>query len=186
MHWVWMTRHLPYGLRVVLLVFLAAWVALIVHELAHAVTARLLGVRVWSITLGTGPMLLQVKLGGCRFRVALFPLHGEVRLHDQDAERLGYRGIYSGGCRFEWRLRDSWRAPLITMAGSAANLLIAASIVAYWTFLPRLIPPLFALSACCFVVNCVMFLNLVPIRGLDGWRMAVHLAAWRQASLGAG
>ncbi len=179
-HWIWMLTRLPYAVRVVLLVFIAAWVALLLHELAHALTARLLGVRVWAISLGRGPVLWEGMIGGCRVRIALLPLHGEVRLDDRDAERLGYRALQSSHWDFEWLSGSSWRAPLITGAGSLSNLLAAKAVVAYWMWMPRLGPPLFALSACIFIVNCVMFLNLVPIRGLDGWRIAVQTAAWRR------
>lgn len=175
-----MFTRLPYGVRVVLLVFIAAWVALLLHELAHALAARLLGVRVWAISLGRGPLLWEGMIGGCRVRVALLPLHGEVRLVDRDAEQLGYRALQSPEWGFEWLSGSSWRAPLITGAGSLSNLLAAKAVVAYWMWMPQLGPPLFALSECIFIVNCVMFLNLVPIRGLDGWRMAVQTAAWRR------
>jgi Zn-dependent protease len=112
----------------------------------------------------------------------MLPLHGEVRLVDRDAEALGYRRIGSPQPAFEWRT-GSWRAPLITAAGSVGNLLAAKAVAAYWIFMPRPMQPLFALSICCFVVNAVMFLNLVPIRGLDGWRMALQAAAWRRGGL---
>jgi membrane-associated protease RseP (regulator of RpoE activity) len=181
-HWIWMTHRLPYGIRIFLLVFIAAWTALLVHEIAHAVTARALGIRVWAITLGRGPVLWSGVFRGCRVHVALLPLHGEVRLHDQDAESIGYRSVQSAAWRFEWLLRSSWRAPLITGAGSLANLLAAKAIVMYWMWMPGPVPALSTLSACIFVVNCTMFLNLAPIRGLDGWRMAVQAAAWRRAS----
>jgi membrane-associated protease RseP (regulator of RpoE activity) len=179
-HWLWLFSQLPYSLRVVLLVSLAAWVALVLHELAHALTARALGVRVWGITLGRGPVLWEGTVRGTRLKLALFPLHGEVRLHDGDARGLGYRDLQAQAWGFEWLTGSSWRAPLITAAGSVANLLAAKSVVIYWTVMPRLIPPLFALSACIFIVNLLMFLNLAPIRGLDGWRMAVQTAAWRR------
>lgn len=179
-HWVSLFTRLPYSARVVLLVFLAAWVALLLHELAHALTARALGVRVWGITLGRGPVLWTRMIGGCRVKVALLPLHGEVRLHDSDAAGLGYRDLQAARVGFVWLEGSSWRAPLITAAGSVANLFAAKAVVFYWTTMPRLIPPLFALSACIFIVNLVMFLNLAPIRGLDGWRMAVQTAAWRR------
>jgi hypothetical protein len=119
---------------------------------------------------------------GCRVHLALLPLHGEVRLYDQDAESIGYRSVQSAAWGFEWLLRSSWRAPLITVAGSLANLLAAKAIVLYWNWTPGPVPALSTLSACIFIVNCVMFLNLAPIRGLDGWRMAVQAAAWRRAS----
>lgn len=178
--WYWHFAHLPYGLRVVVFVFVAAWVALALHELAHALTARLLGIRVWSISLGRGPVLYDGMVGGCRVRVGLLPLHGEVRLHDVDARMLGYHSLEASAWGFVWLAGSSWRAPLITGAGSLANLIGAKAVVLYWMSMPRLMPQLFTLSACVFIVNLMMFLNLAPIRGLDGWRIAVHTAAWRR------
>lgn len=178
--WLWFFTRLPYSLRVVTLVFLAAWIALLLHELAHALTARALGIRVWGISLGRGPVLWEGMIGECRVRLAVLPLHGAVRLVDRDAARLGYRSLDQSRLGFEWLAGSSWRAPLITAAGSVANLLAAKAVIAYWMWMPRLTPPLFALSACIFIVNVLMFLNLAPIRGLDGWRMAVQTAAWRR------
>jgi membrane-associated protease RseP (regulator of RpoE activity) len=179
--WYW---HMPFGLRVLLLVFMAAWLALLLHELAHALVARLLGVRVWSISLGQGPLLWEGTIGRCRLRLALFPLHGEVRLHDGDAEELGYRDAAAGGGRFEWRAGSSWRAPFISAAGSLANLLAAKAVVAYWGSAPRPEPPILVLSLSIFLVNAFMLLNLMPLRGFDGWRIAVHAAAWRRRAPG--
>ncbi len=178
--WLPLFTQIPHSIRVVTLVFLAAWVALLLHEIAHAVTARALGIRVWGISLGWGPVLWEGMIGGCRVRLALLPLHGAVRLDDRDAARLGYRDLNDSRWSFEWRAGSSWRAPLITAAGSVANLLAAKAVIAYWMWMPEP-APLVGLSACIFVVNFVMFLNLAPIRGLDGWRMAVQTAAWRRA-----
>jgi hypothetical protein len=179
--WLWTFSRLPYGFRVVVMVFIAAWVALALHELAHALAARLLGVRVWGITLGRGPVLWEGHVGGCQVRVALLPLHGEVRLYDGDAERLGYRNLQASAWGFVWLAGSSWRAPIISAAGSVANLLGAKAVILYWVTAPSLLPRIASLSACIFVVNLVMFLNLAPIRGLDGWRIAVQTAAWRRA-----
>jgi hypothetical protein len=33
-----------------------------------------------------------------------------------------------------------------------------------------------------FLVNAFMLLNLVPLRGFDGWRIATHAAAWRRST----
>jgi membrane-associated protease RseP (regulator of RpoE activity) len=163
------------------MVFLAAWIALALHELAHAAAARLLGVRVWAISLGRGPVLWEGMVGGCHLRLAVLPLHGEVRLYDGDAEQLGYRNLQASAWGFVWLAGSSWRAPIISAAGSVANLLGAKAVVLYWVTMPRLVPPLFALTLCVFIVNLLMFLNLAPIRGLDGWRIAVQTAAWRRA-----
>jgi membrane-associated protease RseP (regulator of RpoE activity) len=179
--WLWLFSWLPYGLRVVVLVFVAAWIALALHELAHALAARVLGIRVWGITLGRGPVLWEGMVGGCQVRVALLPLHGEVRLHDGDAALLGYRNLEASAWGFVWLAGSSWRAPIISAAGSVANLLGAKAVLLYWIAMPRLLPPLLLLSVCILLVNLLMFLNLAPIRGLDGWRLAVQTAAWRRA-----
>jgi membrane-associated protease RseP (regulator of RpoE activity) len=176
---VWWAWNLPYGLQVVLLVFLAAWIALLLHELAHGLVAHALGVRPLSVTLGLGPVLYQGSVGGCALRLAPFPLHGEVRFRDEDAHLLGYRNIGREDWSFEWTA-GSWRAPLISAAGGLANFLAAGAVLAYWTWMPRLSPPSFALFAMCLVVNLMMFLNLAPIRGLDGGRLVVHAAALRR------
>jgi membrane-associated protease RseP (regulator of RpoE activity) len=174
--WAW---GLPYGLQIVMLVFIAAWVALLLHELAHGLVAHALGVRACSVTLGLGPVLFHGTVRGCALRLALFPLHGEVRFRDEDASRLGYRNVGREDWTFEWT-PGSWRAPLISAAGGVANLLAAGAVVAYWTWMPRLTPPAFALFSMCLVVNLMMVLNLMPIRGLDGGRLVVHTAALRR------
>jgi membrane-associated protease RseP (regulator of RpoE activity) len=176
---VWWAWNLPYALQVVVLVFLAAWMALLLHELAHGLVAHALGVRPLSVTLGLGPVLYRGSVGGCGLRLALFPLHGEVRFRDEDAHLLGYRNIGREDWSFEWTT-GSWRAPLISAAGGLANFLAAGAVLAYWTWMPRLSPPSFALFAMCLVVNLMMFLNLAPIRGLDGGRLVVHAAALRR------
>lgn len=134
---LWWAWGLPYGLQILVLVFIAAWVALLLHELAHG-------------------------------------------LRDEDAQQLGYRNVGREDWSFEWR-HGSWRAPLISAAGGLANFFAAAAVVAYWTWMPRLSPPSFALFAMCLVVNLTMVLNLMPIRGLDGGRLVVHTAALRRA-----
>ena len=180
--WAW---DLPYAARVVLLVLVAAWVALLLHELAHGLVARALGIRALSITLGAGPVLFRRRIRGCTLRVGLLPLHGEVRFRDDDARLLGYRNVGRRDWTFEWGA-GSWRAPLISAAGGVANLLAAVSVVAYWSWMPRLTPPSFAVFSMCLIVNLMMFLNLMPIRGLDGGRLVVHAAAFRRQAMVAG
>jgi hypothetical protein len=104
-----------------------------------------------------------------------------VSLHDDDARALGYRFTGASDCVFHWRQGSSWRAPVISASGSVANLLGAAGVALYWLSMPRLAAPSQALFVACFVANLAMYLNLAPIRGLDGWRVALHANAWRRA-----
>jgi hypothetical protein len=174
--WGW---HLPYSLAVLILVFSAAWLALLVHELSHALIARLVCVRIWSISLGRGPLLYHGTIRGCVVRIALFPLHGEVRLHDRDAEAMGYRNPAAGFPHFEW-LVGSWRAPLISSAGALGNLVAAKAVMAFWLSTPRLHAIGLMWTMAVFLVNAFMLLNLMPLRGFDGWRLALQAAAWRR------
>jgi hypothetical protein len=112
----------------------------------------------------------------------LFPVHGEVRLFDGDAETLGYEEAARGGLRFEWRRGQSWRAPLITLAGTLGNLLAAKAVLAFWAAGPRPRPVVLLWTMAVFLVNAFMLLNLIPVRGFDGWRIATHAAAWRRRS----
>jgi hypothetical protein len=113
-------------------------------------------------------------------RIALFPIYGEVRLYDGDAEELGYPEAARGSGRFEWRSGRSWRAPVISAAGVFGNLVAAKAVQAYWLSTPPAQTPLLLWSLAVFLVNAFMLLNLMPLRGFDGWRLATQAAAWRR------
>jgi len=119
-------------------------------------------------------------INGVHIRLALFPLHGEIRFLDPDAVRLGYEDASTGGDRFEWHRGSSWRAPLISAAGTFGNLVAAQAVRIYWSSTHRPSLPVFMLSLTVFLVNAFMLLNLLPIRGSDGRRIAVQAAAWRK------
>jgi membrane-associated protease RseP (regulator of RpoE activity) len=171
-------------LGIVLCVFVAAWVALLLHELGHAAMARLLGVRIWSITLGGGPSLWTGTVGDCRVRAGFLPIHGEVRLRDGDAYRLGYQDLAGAPARFEWMPGLSWRAALISAAGGLMNFAAATVILAQWNVTRNPQSAGDVLVLCVLLTNALMVLNLMPIRGLDGWRLALHAAAWRRSRSG--
>ena len=155
---------------------LACWIALALHELGHALVARLLGVRVWGISVGKGPILWRGRVGGCRVRLALVPIAGAVHLLDADAERIGYT-IRPGSWRFRWNAR-AWRAPAISMAGAMSNL-AGAAVVGWSTALAG--PPLLAyFAACLLVANLSGYLNLLPVFSSDGAHLLAHFSALRQ------
>ena len=73
-----------------------SWIALLFHELGHAVAALLVGVRIWGIRLGVGPTIWRGRIGDCRVHLALLPFLGAVHLLDEDACAIGYRDIMAG------------------------------------------------------------------------------------------
>ena len=155
---------------------LACWLALAVHELGHALVARLVGVRIWGISVGKGPLLWRGMVGGCRVRLALLPIAGSVQLLDADAKRIGY-SIRPGSWRFRWN-PGAWRAPAISMAGALSNL-AGAALVGWSAALAG--PPLLAYFASCLLVaNLTGYFNLLPMFSSDGAHLLAHLSALRQ------
>jgi hypothetical protein len=182
-----MITHLLLEIAQALLLFYAAsWVALYAHELGHAAAAHALGVRVWGIRLGTGPALFNGAVAGCRLRLGLFPLVGGVALDDRDASAIGYRDIEAGSWRFEW-VHGAWRAPVISAAGGACNLLGILLAISYWTLAGQ--PPLGTvggdLSLFVGAANLSGYFNLVPCFSSDGTHLLAHVAAARRGQRGA-
>ncbi len=166
-----------------LLGYVASWIALYAHEIGHAVAARALGVRIWGIRLGVGPTLFQGSVTGYRLWIGLFPLVGSVILLDDDATAIGYRDIQPGPWRFEWG-REAWRAPIISVSGGIANLLVMLLVVGYWWLagspgLGTVVGDLFVYT---FVANLSGYLNLFPLFSSDGRQLLAHVAAARRLS----
>jgi hypothetical protein len=180
-----MITHLLLQTAEALLLFYAAsWIALYLHELGHAAAARVLGVRVWGIRLGMGPSLFDGAVGGCRLRLGLLPLVGGVALDDRDASAIGYRDIRAGSWRFEW-VKGAWRAPVISAAGGACNLLGVLLAASYWTLAGK--PPIGTVGGdlAFFVAaaNLSGYFNLVPCFSSDGAHLLAHVTAARRAQL---
>jgi hypothetical protein len=163
--------------------FAGSWIALLFHELGHAVAAVLVGVRIWGVRLGMGPLLWQGSIGGCRVHLAVIPLLGAVHLLDEDARTIGYRDILAGTWRFEWG-PDAWRAPIISVAGGLSNLIGLTLLMAWWNFLGS--PPvgsfMGSLLAVAMAANFGGYLNLLPCFRSDGIHLLAHLRAARVAS----
>jgi len=68
----------------VLLAFLGIGLLIFLHEMGHFLAARLAGVRVEVFSLGFGPRLFGLVLGGTDFRLSLVPFGGYVMVAGQD------------------------------------------------------------------------------------------------------
>ena len=111
-----------------LAIFLAgSWIALLFHELGHAFAALALGVRIWGIRLGAGPILWRGTIGECRTHLALVPFLGAVHLLDEDACSIGYRDIVAARwalkarapCSFRWTVSSkSPSSPIQSLAAT--------------------------------------------------------------------
>jgi hypothetical protein len=163
-----------------LLCLAASWVALIFHELGHALAAWLVGVRIWGIRLGSGPVIWRGQIGGCRVQLGLLPLLGSVQLLDVDASAIGYRDIYATHWRFEWG-PDAWRAPIISVAGGLSNLVGLLTLVFFWDLAgqPRFGTLLGDLLLFSMAANFAGYLNLLPWFRSDGTHLIAHVRAAR-------
>jgi membrane-associated protease RseP (regulator of RpoE activity) len=168
---------LPYAARLALLAFTAAWIALLVHELGHAIGASATGVRLWGIRLGTGPVVYDGPLGSIHLRLAWLPLGGTIQLLDADAHEIGYRDVYQRVWRFTW-VPGAWRAPLISAAGPITSLAVAA----VFTFAYAELAPTGhsgAVLRWTVLANLGGWLNLLPFGPSDGLHVLKQLAALR-------
>ena len=168
--------------RALLVGFVASWIALLFHELGHALAASVVGVRIWGIRLGMGPAIWSGMLGQTRVHLALFPLLGGVHLLDEDASTIGYRDIARGRWRFVWG-PEAWRAPIISAAGGVSNLLGLMLTGLCWNAVGA--PPLGSSDGEFFLFNMVAqlagYLNLLPWFRSDGIHLLAHIRAARLA-----
>jgi hypothetical protein len=170
-----------------LAIFLAgSWIALLFHELGHAFAALALGVRIWGIRLGAGPILWRGTIGESRMHLALVPFLGAVHLLDEDACSIGYRDIVAGRWRFEWGPR-AWRAPIISAAGGVSNLVGVLLLGAWWNWVgqPSVGTLLGDLLLFAMASNFAGYLNLLPGFRSDGTHLLAHISAaarFRQAA----
>ena len=168
---------LSYAARLALLTFVAAWIALLVHELGHAIGASATGVRLWGIRLGTGPVVYEGRIGILECRIAWLPFGGTILLLDEDAHEIGYRDVYQRYWRFTW-VPGAWRAPLISAAGPVTSLVVAAVFAAAYAVLTPAGHPGDVLRWS-VLANLGGWLNLLPVGPSDGLHVLRQIAAFR-------
>jgi Zn-dependent protease len=117
----------PNAKRQIVAVILAAFVMqpliVVLHELGHFLTARLLGLQASLITLGAGYKLWSGRILGVPLRVHGWPLLGMT---------------YLGTTSLHWLRLRVWLTVLI---GPVTNVLLIAVAVVLWTPLERLVGP---------------------------------------------
>lgn len=158
----------------------ASWAALVLHELGHAMAARLVHVRLWGIRLGMGPTIWHGSVRGVQVHLALFPILGAVHLLDEDASTIGYRDITRGRWRFVWG-PEAWRAPVISAGGGLSNLVALMILIFCWEAAGQPGPGTFTgeLLLITMGANLAGYLNLLPCFRSDGNHLLAHVRAAR-------
>src|SRR5215813_5638609 len=94
-----------------------------IHELGHFIAAKALGVRVLRFSLGFGPPLARIRLGGAsetEYRIGWVPLGGYVRMLGEDpSDPVPEEELHRS-----FAARPLWQRLIVVFAGPAANLLI--------------------------------------------------------------
>ncbi len=101
-------------------------VLILAHEAGHYAAARAAGVRVERFSIGLGPPLLRLAVGGTELRVGAIPLGGYVRLHDDEdaGERRKGQADSPRSAGDSFTEQPLWRRALILLAGPLMNLLL--------------------------------------------------------------
>ncbi len=102
------------------------------HELGHFLMARMLGIGVWTFSLGFGPRILSFHKGKTEYRLSLIPLGGYVSLagesEEEKPEKIDQPDPFLPKEKF--MLRPAWHRLLVVVAGPIANIILAFFI--YW------------------------------------------------------
>jgi tetratricopeptide (TPR) repeat protein len=121
--------------------------ALIIHELAHAVTGWLVGLEVGGITFGYGRAIWRFQLGGVLIRINTLPLSGRVYL----------------GCN-EPRLPRT-RLWLAILMGPLSNVLLVWAAARWWHSLAVVVGT--PVVTAWIMVNLIIVIsNLMPFSGM--------------------
>lgn len=104
----------------VLVLAVASAIHVSLHEAAHLLAARALGVRVEEFVVGGGPVLMSARLGGTVFSLRALPTFGgHVRI----------AGMFEEHGRENFGAKSPWQKAAIIAAGPAANLVSAALVL---------------------------------------------------------
>lgn len=89
---------------------------IIFHELGHFLLAKANGIRVDEFSLGLGPTLIGVQIGGTRFCLKLLPFGGACMMGEDDADDMSEGSFNS---------KPVWARISVIAAGPVFNLILA-------------------------------------------------------------
>jgi len=109
----------------VLVLMLVANLLIFVHELGHLLAAKWAGMPVTSFSIGFGPSLLSRQVGRTRYRLALIPLGGYVRIEGMMGTEEERRAWPTG-----FAFQPLYARMIVIAAGVTANVILAGLIYA--------------------------------------------------------
>lgn len=91
-------------------------VLIMVHELGHFLSARLVGIHAEEFSIGMGPAIFKFQGKETRYCLRILPIGGYVNFIDQDSQSEDIRAF--GNAKL-------WKRILVIVSGSAMNFLLA-------------------------------------------------------------
>jgi len=112
-------------------------VLILVHELGHFLSARLVGIHAEEFSIGMGPAILKIKGKETRYCLRVLPIGGYVRFVGEDSRSEDSRAFSNA---------KLWKRILVIVSGSAMNFFLAIILLSvyFMTFgLYELVPEVF-------------------------------------------
>jgi regulator of sigma E protease len=100
-------------------------VLIFVHELGHFVTARRIGVRVLTFSLGFGPKLVKFRRGDTEYCISAIPLGGYVKMAGENPEDA------RTGAADEFLSKTKWQRFQVLVMGPVMNIVLALCVMAF-------------------------------------------------------
>jgi len=99
-------------------VILGILVLVIIHELGHFISAKLLGIRVEEFGVGIPPRVFKKKLGNTIYSINALPLGGFVKIYGdlEDEEKQNDENAFLN--------KPFWKKAIVVLAGVFANFLL--------------------------------------------------------------
>ena len=108
-------------------------VCIIVHEVGHYKTAKMLGVQSHEFAIGMGPLLYQRKNSeGMLWSIRAFPIGGYVRIAGMGEENEEEGEFIKPGMGFNEK--PAWKRFLILANGAIMNILLAILLTAFFLY----------------------------------------------------
>ncbi|MBU1327308.1 site-2 protease family protein [Patescibacteria group bacterium] len=111
--------------------FIILSILVLVHELGHYLTARLIGVDVEEFGLGLPPRIAGKKIKGTVYSVNWLPIGGFVKLLGEDDEEETGSKKRSGSFRRYFWARSKKERSIILLAGVFMNFLLAVFLTSF-------------------------------------------------------
>jgi membrane-associated protease RseP (regulator of RpoE activity) len=140
--------------QMILLFLVSLYICIILHELGHLLTAKLVGCHVEVFSIGFGKELYSFNFKGTKYRIALFPLGG----YNQLKHELDY-------CRDKHALPNLTYSKKLLVLSAGCIINIVTGLIAFFIGLKLLNYNLFYFGA---ISTMLGITNFLPFPALDG------------------